>query len=454
MDATPGMTFFATVMRFLTLDVGAGCGRLASMTSIPQPGQVRQHLRSLLDARKPGFALPGGFFTDETLYATELQAIFARHWLFVASEPEIPQAGDYRTFQIGPYPIFILRQDDGSIAAFHNTCRHRGARVLQQPTGVVGTRLVCPYHRWSYDTSGRVIGCGGSGDCGGATAGLSLKPVHVRQLSGLIFVCLAQDPPEDFADMAARMSAYLDPHTLPQTRIARQTDLIEEGNWKLTLENNRECFHCGGHPELLRSLFHFLGDVSAESLTQEERVTWDRYELARERALQSWQRAGIPWQRIELLYGRPTGFRAERLVLEGHGESMTLDSKVACRRLLGSFTEAGLGTLHLHVQPNAWFHFLSDHIVTFCVLPLERQRTLVRTTWLVHADAEEGRDYDLDNLTGVWQATNEQDAAFVAETQRGVSSPQYEPGPLGSTEFMVDYFHRWYDERMRAALQL
>jgi Rieske 2Fe-2S family protein len=155
-----------------------------------------------------------------------------------------------------------------------------------------------------------------------------------------------------------------------------------------------------------------------------------------------------------MLHGRATAFRTERLVLEGDGESMTLDSKVACRRLLGSFTEPGLGTLHLHVQPNAWFHFLSDHIMTFSVIPLDRSRTLVRTTWLVHAEAEEGKDYNVDNLTGVWQATNNQDAAFVAETQRGVSSPRYEPGPLGSTEFMVDFFHRWYEERLRVALGL
>lgn len=414
---------------------------------------LAEQIEALLNARRPGYALPGGFFTDETLFSVEMEAIFARHWLFVASEPEIPEGGDYRTYQVGPYPIFILRQDDGSIVAFHNTCRHRGARVLQQESGVVGSRLVCPYHRWSYDTSGHVVGCGTSGDRGSAT-GLRLKPAHVRCLSGLIFVCLADEPPDDFDDMRSRLAGYLDPHALTQAKIARQIDLIEAGNWKLTIENNRECFHCGGHPELLRSLFHFLGDISEETLSEDERTTYRRYELARERALASWERAGMPWQRIELLHGRPTAFRTERLVLEGHGESMTLDSKVACRRLLGSLTEAGLGTLHLHVQPNAWFHFLSDHIVTFSVLPLDRCRTLVRTTWLVHADAEEGKDYDVDNLTGVWRATNEQDAAFVAETQRGVSSPQYEPGPLGSTEFMVDLFHRWYEERMRAALGL
>lgn len=425
---------------------------MSQIASVPSPAGLRHHLESLLDSRRPGFALPGTFFTDETLYAAELEGIFARHWLFVATEPEIPEGGDYRTFQIGPYPVFILRQDDGSIAAFHNTCRHRGARILQQASGVVGTKLVCPYHRWSYDTTGRVIGCGSSGDGGGGLE-LRLKPVHVRQLAGLIFVCLAAQPPDDFPDMAAQLCAYLEPHALPRTKVALQTDLIEEGNWKLTIENNRECFHCSGHPELLRSLFHFLGDISEESLSAEERAAYRRYELARDKTLHSWKRAGVPWQRIESLHGRATAFRTERLVLEGEGESMTLDSKVACRRLLGSFTEAALGTLHLHVQPNAWFHFLSDHIVTFCVLPVDRQRTLVRTTWLVNAEAEEGKDYDLGNLTGVWQATNGQDAAFVAETQRGVSSPEYEPGPLGSSEFMVDLFHRWYDERMRAALE-
>jgi glycine betaine catabolism A len=400
------------------------------------------HLESLLNTRRPGRALPGAFFTDDVLYDAEMDAIFARHWLFVASEPEIPEGGDYRTYQIGRYPILILRQDDGSIKAFHNTCRHRGARVLQQESGVVGTRIVCPYHRWSYDLNGV------------CDQGLRLQPVQVRVLSGLIFVCLADEPPGDFADLAAQVSGYLEPHALPRTKVAFQQDLIEEGNWKLTIENNRECFHCGGHPELLRSLFHFIGDFSVDSLSEAERVTFGRYEQAREQALGSWGRAGLPWQRIEHLHGRATAFRTERLVLEGAGESMTLDSKVACKRLLGAFTEAGLGTLHLHVQPNAWFHFLSDHIVTFCVLPLDRCRTLVRTTWLVHADAEEGKDYTVANLTGVWKATNEQDASFVAETQRGVSSPRYEPGPLSDTEFMVDFFHRWYEERMRLALKL
>jgi len=410
---------------------------------------LRNYIGSLLNSRTPGFALPSAFFSDERVYAADLEHIFARHWLFVASEAEIPEPGDYKAYQIGPYPIFILRQDDGAIAAFHNTCRHRGSRILQQESGVVGSKIVCPYHRWGYDQSGKVVDCGPGNDVELAR-GLKLKPVHLRNLSGLLFVCVGENPPADFEELTARVTPYLSKHELSRTKVAKQTDLIEHGNWKLTIENNRECFHCGGHPELLNSLFHFLGDISEDSLTAQERAIYRRYETSRELSLASWKRAGVPWERIELLHGRATGFRAERLVLEGAGESMTVDTKVACTRLLGSFTERRLGTLHLHVQPNAWFHFLSDHILTFSVLPIDHERTLVRTTWLVDAEAQEGKDYDVDNLTQVWNATNSQDAQFVEETQRGTASPEYVPGPLSSTEFMVDMFHRWYDERMRA----
>jgi glycine betaine catabolism A len=418
----------------------------------PAPEGLRRHVGALLASSKPGLALPGAFFTDETLYAAELEYIFGRHWLFVASEAEVPEGGDYRTFQIGPWPIFIVRRDDGSIAAFHNTCRHRGSRILQQDTGIAGATLQCPYHRWSYDLDGRVIGCGATGESPAEQPGL--KPVHLRQLAGLIFVCLADQPPEDFDDMASRMTPYLAPHGLTRAKVARQVDIIEHGNWKLTIENNRECFHCAGHPELLCSLFDFFGEIDEGRMSAAERATYARYRIARPEQEAIWRRAGLPWQTIEELHGRPTAFRTERLVLDGAGESMTADTRVASRRLLGDFTDARLGTLHFHTQPNAWFHFLSDHALTFATLPLERGRTLVRSTWLVHADAEEGRDYDLEELTSVWNATNAQDAAFVAETQRGVSSPAYEPGPITASEYMVKLFHVWYEERLRAELSL
>jgi glycine betaine catabolism A len=425
---------------------------IGSRRAAAAPEALRRHVAALLQTYRPGVALPGPFFSDDTLYAAEMEYIFGRHWLFVASEPELPEAGDYRTLQIGPWPIFILRRDDGSIAAFHNTCRHRGSRILQQDTGVIGATLMCPYHRWTYDLDGRVIGCGATGEPPAQQRGL--KAIHVRLLAGLIFVCLADEPPEDFADMARRMTPYLAPHALAHARIAKQIDLIEHGNWKLTIENNRECFHCEGHPELLCSLFDFFGEIDESRMSAAERANYERYLEAQREAQATWRLAGLPYEAIEELAGRPTAFRTERLVLNGAGESMTPDTRVASRRLLGELREPRLGTLHYHTQPNAWFHFVSDHILTFATFPLDRGRTLVRSTWLVHAEAEEGRDYDLENLTSVWNATNSQDAAFVGETQRGVSSPAYLPGPIAASEYMVQLFHTWYDERLRAELAI
>ncbi len=164
------------------------------------PEGVRGHLGALLDTYRPGVALPGPFFTDDTLYAAEMEYLFGRHWLFLASEPEIPEGGDYRTYQIGPWPIFLLRLDDGSIAAFHNTCRHRGSRILQQDSGIAGATLQCPYHRWTYDLTGRVLRCGATGES--PEAQRPLARVHVKTFAGLIFVCLADEPPDDFDDMA------------------------------------------------------------------------------------------------------------------------------------------------------------------------------------------------------------------------------------------------------------
>ena len=115
---------------------------------------------------------------------------------------------------------------------------------------------------------------------------------------------------------------------------------------------------------------------------------------------------GLPSEEIEKLLD-VTGFRTQRLPLDRHGESQTLDAKVASKKLLGGFDKADLGGLSFWTQPNSWHHFMSDHIVTFSVIPLSAGKTLVRTKWLVHKDAKEGIDYDVKNLTAVWNATND-----------------------------------------------
>ncbi|WP_079152464.1 aromatic ring-hydroxylating oxygenase subunit alpha [Streptomyces sp. RTd22] len=401
--------------------------------------------------RAVGHSLEGPFYTDRDFYGLDLAAIFTRQWLFVAVDAEIPGPGDYTTVDIGPYPVIVLRDDEGNPRAFHNVCRHRGARLLEDRSGSVGN-LVCGYHKWTYGTDGALrYAPSQPGDFDRGCFGL--KAVHVRSVGGLLFVCLADDPPADFGEVAARIEPYLLPHRLRGAKVAARTDLVEDGNWKLVMENNRECYHCDGHPELLRTFFPTYG-YAEEDIPAPLRPAHERYLRTDAELRATYARLGLPYALIEELDGRTTGFRIQRDALDLAGESFTPDGTAACRRLLGDLPTPRLGHLGLHLHPNSWFHVLGDHAITFSALPLAPDRTLLRTTWLVHPEAEEGVDYDRDTLLKVWTATNEQDARLVARAQRGVSSPAYVPGPYAPTEYQVEAFCRWYIARLREELRL
>jgi glycine betaine catabolism A len=95
---------------------------------------------------------------------------------------------------------------------------------------------------------------------------------------------------------------------------------------------------------------------------------------------------------------------------------------------------------------------MSDHIVTIYIMPIDAEHTHVCTKWLVHKDAVEGVDYDINRLSTVWRATNKQDSDLVERTQRGVRNDKYEPGPYSPyTEELVEKFTNWYIQRLELA---
>lgn len=369
----------------------------------------------------------------------------------MAAEAELPEPGDYVTVDLGSYSIIVVRDDDEDVRAFHNVCRHRGARILNEERGSVGN-IVCGYHRWTYGVDGKLLHAESQAP-GFDPSCFGLRSVHARTVAGLVFICLAEEPPEDFDEVAARIEPYIAPHNLAKAKVATQIDLIENGNWKLTMENNRECYHCVGHPELQACYFPIYG-YQEKDIPPALRPAYERFLLADAEARKTYESLGLPYAEIEELDTRTTGFRIQREPLDLAGESYTPDGTAACGRLLADFPTARLGRLSMHLQPNSWFHFMADHAITFSTIPLGPDRTLVRTTWLVHADAVEGIDYDLDTLTKVWQATNDQDAVLVARAHQGISSPAYLPGPYGPTEEQVEAFINWYVTRLKAHLEL
>lgn len=405
-------------------------------------------VETLLKRRQPWHSLESPFYTSEDIFTLDMAIIFGRHWLQVGVEPDVPEPGDVMVVEVGKTSIIILRDDDMRIRAFHNVCRHRGARIVLEEKGSVGT-LVCSYHQWTYGLDGKLLFAEHMGSRFDPSC-RSLKPVHVRSVAGLLFICLADEPPADIDRMAEAMEPYLLPHDLRNCKVARTIDIVEEGNWKLTMENNRECYHCvANHPELTIPLFEYGFGFAPDGTNPTRMEQAAKHDALMESSHAAWESAGLPSREVDRLTGTPTGFRAQRLPLDGAGESHTMDTRCASRKLLGSFTERRLGALSFWTQPNGWNHFMSDHVVTFCVFPLGPDRTLLRTRWLVHKDAVEGVDYDPDNLTRVWDATNHQDARLVGISQAGARSPAYEPGPYSPyTEPLVEKFVDWYIGRM------
>lgn len=392
----------------------------------------------LVQQRKPRHVLPRELYCDPEAYRDDLAQIWHKEWIFAGHTFELEKPGQYMTLQIGDYPIAVVRGADGEVRAFHNACRHRGSKVCHEASGKAA-KLVCPYHKWTFDLDGRLLFAGNMGsDFDKREYGL--KPAHCAVVESYIYVCVAETAP-DFEAFRRAVTPFVAPHGLKDCKVAHEASIVEKGNWKLVFENNRECYHCeGSHPELLNSFVENLSVAGVAGAEEPELAAfWDRCETA-----------GLPSRMAIAGNGQ---YRMTRIPLATNAVSYTMDGKPAVARRLDRSGLENIGALLYFNYPSTWNHFLGDHALSFRILPQGPGETVVTTKWLVHKDAREGVDYDLDQLTRVWRATNDQDRRLVEGTQAGVTSPAYEPGPYSEVaENGPCQFDDWYCETMRRRL--
>ena len=388
---------------------------------------------ALANHRK-GYTLDALLYHSQAAFERDLDAIYRSEWVFAGCSAELPNPGDHITLQIGPDGVILVRGHDDEIRAFHNTCRHRGSKICLAERGS-SPRLVCPYHQWTYDLSGRLIHTLQMGPSFDPTQH-NLLPIHVEVVCGLIYICLADSPP-DFSRFKDAITPYLAPHEVERTKVAYQSRIVENANWKLVIENNRECYHCAGsHPELLGSIIEtmFVGDPSCDP----------RLNRLLEEATTLWDSLDLPYVEVPA-----EDFRCIRMPFDHGAMSMTNDGRLACKVLMGDLEEPRLGSVRLFKPPGNWNHICADHSVHFRTLPISPDKTELVTTWLVHEDAVEGIDYDVEHLTATWIATNDQDRMLSENNHLGTLSSGYRPGPYSETEQMVAHFVDWYVARAR-----
>lgn len=187
-------------------------------------------------------------YTDPAIFEEERVKIFARVWNFVCHESEIPTPGSFRTVSVAGYPLLVVRQTDGTIAAFYNVCRHRQAQVVRTCSGQA-KMFQCFYHLWTYGIDGRLLGVtlpDGYKDSGFKKEEFSLRKVRADQVAGMVFVCLNDDA-ESLREYLGETVAALERHEAEKLEVFHLHSAEIKTNWKLFMENNNEQYHTGLH---------------------------------------------------------------------------------------------------------------------------------------------------------------------------------------------------------------
>ncbi|MGF1579653.1 MAG: aromatic ring-hydroxylating dioxygenase subunit alpha [Gemmataceae bacterium] len=395
-----------------------------------------------LSVRQSRHSLPQPFYTSELIHRADNELVWGRCWLFAALSCELNTPGDFRTFSLGDDELILVRGDDGVVRGFHNSCRHRGSRICTTTAGHT-KKFLCPYHHWSYDRSGGLVG-GPRMPENFDKSQYGLVPVATEEVGGFVFIHLGGKP-RNFVEAAKAIAAQLELHDLRQAKIANSMEYRVNANWKIVFENNRECYHCRAHhPEYIRATL----DVDRDEGRNVEVVAWEN-EKHRER----WEELGLDTSAVNASSDMTGGwFRANRAPLRSGYVTESLNGKPVSR-LMGRLPNFDVGTARITTFPNFWCHANSDHAVATQLLPVGPQETLIRVIWLVHPDAEEGVDYHLAQLLPFWKRTSEQDWKICEAQQQGIRSSGYRPGPyLPGVEDNVDRFVDWYLRELQGQL--
>ena len=335
--------------------------------------------------------LPAEAYTSPDVLAWERRHFFAASWVCLGRvEAVFPEGRTQVATTVGDVGVLLSVGGAGEVAAFANTCRHRGHELLPDGGTSVKRAVVCPYHAWSYDLSGALIAAPGFREVASfdpAAHGLVRLPAEVWH--GWVFVnALGTAAP--FAAHVGGLEGLVAPYAPERLVLGATHEYVVAANWKVITENYHECYHCPLiHPELC--------EVSPPA-------------------------SGSNFDLPGVWVGGTMDLRegADTMSLTGRSEGVPVegvDPRVV---------------LYLGLLPNLLLSLHPDYVMTHRITPLAPDRTQVECAWyFVSADVDPAYAVDF------WDTTNRQDWGACESVQRGLASPHFRPGPLAPNEDAV-----------------
>ena len=437
-----------------------------------------QTTRTYPDGWQPGTTIPFKYYVDEHIYRNDEEHLRENFWWMIDHHSRIPNAGDYFVFEWGlGDSIIVTRDSAGEVKAFHNVCRHRGSRVCQhgfdgvRPSearpdgkpvdpvlsivqlGPEGNSPVfrCPYHAWTYDLGGKLVSypAGMASDFDASQNGL--HPVHLRMVNGFIWVSLASGEAPEFDPWVGMWRAASEKYRMEELKIATRLPAPTKANWKFVIENFRECYHCyPSHSKSYSVVHQIYGDPN--TATADKRARIDAEMAGHGHARRPFRGGGGGGGNRRSSPAQGGGMMAAADLRGNHIAlgflSGTLDGKPASRLLPGRTEWTHTAQRAATGFSTSWMMAYEDHVAVVHFTPRGPLSTDAEVFWLVHPDAEEGKDYDVGHLQALWGNTYREDRWLSENQQYGCGSTRFnfrgEAQPYAASERGPRGFTEWY----------
>jgi Rieske 2Fe-2S family protein len=343
--------------------------------------------------------LPASHYTDPQIFREEMERIYFDMWVCAGRSEQLPSAGSYFVRRVANASVIVLRDEQGALRAFHNTCRHRGTLLCKDDEGKLASRIQCPYHGWTYGLDGRLRNAPHMEKVEGfREANHPLGGVAVDEWDGHVFINLAEDPAPLREQLGALVGKFRPWRMEELVRVERRVYALK-ANWKLIVQNYSECLHCPiAHPQLQQQSHYMSGD------NEPPHDNW-------------------------------LGGRME--LREGSSTLSSLESASRSPPLPGLDDEQARHVYYYAVLPNLLLNLHPDYMVTTTIWPVAVDRSEVVCEWHFHPDEVRRPGFDPRGAVEFWDLTNRQDWELSDLAQEGIASRGYRPGPYSNREDLL-----------------